>query len=390
MKYIVFDLYSCQPIGKIKFHGGGEYIKTVFKAFSNNHHSDITVVACFEKSNFIDDWILNIIEDKNYNVEYVKSLNDIINYVRSIAADNEVRFFAGLPYLYNDFSLPPNVISIATCHGLRAIEKQSDEYLLHYYSGIKWCKEIAKHFLRKRLKKKYMSQYKRTISNFDEIITDSNHSCYALKYYFADEIKNKKLHTFYPLTQEINRGALKFDPEVYTSEKYIMILSADRWIKNSYRAVQAIDSLYDKGQISDYRVKIYGNAPQSIRNMVRNKDKFIFYDYVDRSELEEGYKNCEILLYPTLNEGFGNVPMEAMKYGKTCVVAAVCSLPEVYGQAVYWCNPYDIPEMANRVLQAIDKKISKEVIVKRLEYLYKRQIVDMKKTIDLIVGINEE
>ncbi len=78
--------------------------------------------------------------------------------------------------------------------------------------------------------------------------------------------------------------------------------------------------------------------------------------------------------------------MEAMKYGKTCVISAICSLPEVYGESVYYCNPYDIMEIQNRILQAIENKISLDCIKQRLDYLNNRQKIDMVRLCNMISG----
>ena len=49
MNVIVFDLLCSQPVGKVKFHGGGEYTKTVFKFFADSYSGASKIVACFNK-----------------------------------------------------------------------------------------------------------------------------------------------------------------------------------------------------------------------------------------------------------------------------------------------------------------------------------------------------
>ncbi len=384
MKYIVIDLYSAQPIGKTIYHGGGEYIKTIFRAFSDKYYNKANemIIVCYETNKFLDDWILRTIKEKNFCIKNVCSLSEIINWVNEFAQNGDVRFFSGLPYHYDKFNFPQNVISIGTLHGLRSVEKQTDKYLLKYYRGKGLLKEIVKKILKKPLFEKYYSVYENTINNFDVIITDSIHSAYSIRINYPNIIKNKKIEVFYPITQKITSFCNQYDNE----DKYIMLISADRWIKNSYRGLKAIDELFSKQYLSGYSVRVYGNAPKRIRDSIKNKEHFIFYEYVSSEELEKAYRKCDILFYPTLNEGFGNVPMEAMKYGKTCVVSSVCSLPEIYKDTVYWCNPYDVMEMENRIMQAVENKIDTRKIFDRLEQLYFRQNKDMDKLLDLIIG----
>ena len=216
------------------------------------------------------------------------------------------------------------------------------------------------------------------------ILTDSQHSLYSIKLNYSNFIAEKEFYVLYPLTQLDSENALVSNK--VNEEKFIMMISADRWIKNSYRGIMAIDDLYEKGLLNGVKTKVYGNAPDKIKKRIKNIKNFVFYNYVTNEELELAYKNCDIMFYPTLNEGFGNVPMEAMKYGKTCVISAICSLPEVYGESVYYCNPYDIMEIQNRILQAIENKISLDCIKQRLDYLNNRQKIDMVRLCNMISG----
>ena len=385
MNVIVFDLLCSQPVGKVKFHGGGEYTKTVFKFFADSYSGASKIVACFNKKKFIDDWLIEMMKAKDIILEQVESSQDIVDVLSKYKNKNmEVRFFAGLAYGYNGLKFPDNIIKIGTCHGLRAIEKQTDDYLFLYYKSFDLFKEIIKKFLKKPLYKKYYRTYQSVIRDFDMILTDSQHSLYSIKLNYSNFIAEKEFYVLYPLTQLDSENALVSNK--VNEEKFIMMISADRWIKNSYRGIMAIDDLYEKGLLNGVKTKVYGNAPDKIKKRIKNIKNFVFYNYVTNEELELAYKNCDIMFYPTLNEGFGNVSMEAMKYGKTCVISAICSLPEVYGESVYYCNPYDIMEIQNRILQAIENKISLDCIKQRLDYLNNRQKIDMVRLCNMISG----
>ena len=383
---VVFDLLSAQPAGPYKFHGGGEYIKTVFRYYVSKYGNDDTIYVCLNEKKYIDQWIIDLIKQKEVKVSQAVSIDDIISFLYSFNNNVSIHFFAGLVYAYRNSIFPSNVFKVGTCHGLRAIEKPTDEYQNKYISlfdsGIvsvltEYAQKYAKNILRKR----HDNTYTNSISRFDIIITDSIHSQYSIKLNYADAIKEKRIYVRYPMTQPVPDNTLDqgcFD------ENYIMLISANRWTKNSYRACMAIDGLYSKGLIRNVRTKVYGNLPKKIRKKLKNHEMFEFYEYVSSEELEKAYANCSVFFYPTLNEGFGNVPMEAMKYGKTCVVSAVCSLPEVYKDSVIYCNPYDLMEMQNRLLQALEIKIDKNIIKERLSYIYSRQISDMDSLCSII------
>lgn len=66
----------------------------------------------------------------------------------------------------------------------------------------------------------------------------------------------------------------------------------------------------------------------------------IFLSFIPEDELPLLYNAAEIFVYPSLYEGFGLPPLEAMACGKPVIVADVSSLPEVVGNAALLVNPY--------------------------------------------------
>lgn len=375
---ILFDLLCSQPSFTSKFHGGGEYTKRVFEAVINNIESaGNKLEVCLDSNKFIDDWILNAITKKHIKIHDVQTNSDIYQVLLRLSEDHKVRFFSGIGYGYgrSNYPFPKSIESIGVFHGLRMQEKPYDIQALRYgpikgrvVEFIRWT------LLKGYSKRKVYMQNKDALENFDTLITVSKHSEYSIRLNFKDVVQDKRLYTLYT--------PLKYLPSNVEScsennERFIMIVSANRWIKNSYRGIVSIDGLYSFGFMSEVKTRVYGSLPDGIKKKIKNKNMFEFYDYVTTEQLEQAYHDCEIFFYPTLNEGFGLPPIEAMKYKKTCVISGVCSLPEVYGDAVYYCNPYDIMEMQNRILQALDNKISTNVIEKRVEEIIKKQESDL-------------
>jgi glycosyltransferase involved in cell wall biosynthesis len=64
--------------------------------------------------------------------------------------------------------------------------------------------------------------------------------------------------------------------------------------------------------------------------------------YVNPEELGTLYKNALLFLFPSLSEGFGIPPLEAMSYGLPVVASNCTSLPEVLGDAALLLPPYDL------------------------------------------------
>jgi len=89
---------------------------------------------------------------------------------------------------------------------------------------------------------------------------------------------------------------------------------------------------------------------------------------VSQEELIEIYNAAEVLVYPSLHEGFGWPPLEALACGLPVVAARVASIPEVVGEAGVLCpDPHDADTLAEGVCQIlVDPALRTELVPKGL------------------------
>ncbi len=378
MKTILFDLYNSQPFKQSKYHGGGEYIKTIFKYLVDNKLDQINLVTFFDKDKFLDEYILKLIEDNNIKCFYIKELQEIKNIFPKIHIDI---LYSGIPYYYKKEWFPKNLVFKGTIHGLRYLEKPTDQYAPLYFVGMESLKERVKLIFKEQFRRKKYNEFKNLITIIDEMIIVSNHSYFSLVSFFPEVLK-KKNYVLYTPSKQYNYCE---QSETDYDFPYILLMGGNRWEKNCYREIMAIENLFKKGLIKDYKVVVIGRVTNKITKKIRDLDKYIFKDYVGSNELEKLFKFTELFMYCSLNEGFGMPPLEAMKYGKTCIVSGVCSLPEVCGNAVYYVNPYDINEISGRILNALRYKINIKEVVKRVEDIRRKQDEDLEKTCEVII-----
>lgn len=93
------------------------------------------------------------------------------------------------------------------------------------------------------------------------------------------------------------------------------------------------------------------------------RTRVIFPGYADNQDLPALYRTAELFVFPSLYEGFGLPPLEAMACGTPVITSNVSSLPEVVGDAGLTVDPTDIYALANamgRVLQ--DTRLSQRMI----------------------------
>lgn len=76
----------------------------------------------------------------------------------------------------------------------------------------------------------------------------------------------------------------------------------------------------------------------------------IFTDYLADAELPALLSGAQVFAYPSLFEGFGYPPVEAMACGVPVLTSNVASLPEVCGHAAVYVNPESVDDIAERLL----------------------------------------
>ena len=116
--------------------------------------------------------------------------------------------------------------------------------------------------------------------------------------------------------------------------------------------------------------------------------RVMFLDYVRADELPSLYAGADIFVFPSLYEGFGLPPLEAMACGTPVIVSNVSSLPEVVGDAALMVDPYDVEGMAKAMYRVLsDDGLSKEMRRKGLE---RAKLFSWEKTAQSILKVCEE
>jgi glycosyltransferase involved in cell wall biosynthesis len=97
------------------------------------------------------------------------------------------------------------------------------------------------------------------------------------------------------------------------------------------------------------------------------QDEVIFPGFLPNEVLPDLYRAADLFVFPSLFEGFGIPPLEAMMSGTPVVASNAASIPEVVGDAGLLFDPEDTDAMADAIETVLtDDKLAAELVAKGL------------------------
>ena len=190
---------------------------------------------------------------------------------------------------------------------------------------------------------------KRAARYSDLVITDSEFSKSEISRFTginSDKIRKILLGVdFTGFSTQYSSNESKAIISKYTPpERFILFVGNLKAHKNLDRLIEAYKLLI-KNTISPVHLVILGKhfADFPIREKVLQEKSLRglvhFYDSVDNKELCWFYAKAVVTVLPSLYEGFGLPPLEAMCCGCPTVVSNAASLPEICGNASVYIDP---------------------------------------------------
>ncbi|WP_179020407.1 glycosyltransferase family 4 protein [Winogradskyella forsetii] len=145
-------------------------------------------------------------------------------------------------------------------------------------------------------------------------------------------------------------------PKATTNRPYLFSIGEFTDRKNFHTLVAMLKHLPDFDLIlSGKNDTSYANGKlNDTINQLDLKDRVIITGKI--SDLDKQYylKNCAAFVFPSLREGFGIPPIEAMRFGKPVFLSNNTSLPEIGGKDAFYWNHYEPEYMANVVIDGLN------------------------------------
>lgn len=137
-------------------------------------------------------------------------------------------------------------------------------------------------------------------------------------------------------------------------EPYLLTVSSLEPRKNLTRLLGAWTRIQALGALPEHRLVVVGASARVFSGGALGDTlppKVIAVGYVSEEELRRYYYWADAFVYPSLYEGFGLPPLEAMLFAKPTLVSDIASLREVCGDAALYCDPLSVEDIIGGVLR---------------------------------------
>lgn len=222
----------------------------------------------------------------------------------------------------------------------------------------------------KHLHKKQYHYYKYLIGfglkKANYILTPSNHSKELLQNIF--NIKSEQIKV-------IHNGSDNYEKQTkipqLIKDNYIMYVGRICEMKNISVLLKAFEII---SKSFTHKLLVVGDDEKQFNKKISDArlsenitSRIIFKQNVCEEEKTNLLSKASLFVFPSLYEGFGLPPIEAMACGCPVVVSKNSSLPEICGDAAIYTDPKNISEIASAINKVLsDKSLMTEMVFKSL------------------------
>lgn len=163
------------------------------------------------------------------------------------------------------------------------------------------------------------------------------------------DLKGKKIKVIYNGVQ-IQKDSSLITSTTFKGDHFLFSIGIFNKKKNFHSLVQMMRKLDGfKLVIAGNNATDYGNEIRQLIHEYSLQDRVILAGTISENEKVWYYKHCKALVFPSLAEGFGIPPIEAMMYGKPVFLSKLTSLPEIGGNIAFYFENFEPHVMANQI-----------------------------------------
>lgn len=393
---IAFDFRACEFIDG-QFHGGQSYSITILNQLINlarNESIDLSLYLIKNKGSDYPRAEITNLTDSFISFHEVNDKEEIYKFLAKYDID---KFYSPLPYDLDVSRI--EVDTILTVHGMRGTHISDGSAQKKLYLWKKIIRSIKRRLSNLRfliapinLKGKlgFLENLQKSEKSNLTIIVPSQYTRMAIERSYAS--LSDKVEVLYspPSETQLKISQGKFLPNtehIPLPERYILALNVGREEKNAISAIKAFINI----QIDiEHNMKfvLVGKLNPQIKTMLSiYNDLFIHFESLNNDDFVFVLKNADMLVYPSLSEGFGYPPIEAMEAGLRVIGSCNTSLAEICSGGMLYINPNNIADLENKLLSAIksDSIFANIDAIAVGARVRKRQEKDLEKLTNLIL-----
>lgn len=176
---------------------------------------------------------------------------------------------------------------------------------------------------------------------------------------------------------------------VLTPRRYLLAVGSSHPAKNFAKLMSAFQSLDADGMTlvvvggknSSVFASVHDDSPYNARNVV-------YAGAVSDGDLISLYANALAFIFPSLYEGFGIPPLEAMACGCPVAASNAASIPEVCGEAVTYFDPHSAEDISSAMQRIISSEQLRDDLTARgraraAQYTWRRAAVEVLENLDI-------
>ncbi|GAB3894028.1 glycosyltransferase family 4 protein [Spirosoma agri] len=180
---------------------------------------------------------------------------------------------------------------------------------------------------------------------------------------------------FYPSVDEARNRTVRQKLGI-GDEPYLLSLATLEPRKNIAHLIRSFGQLVDGGDLpADVRLVLVGTKGWKFNDIMAEASKnpalaarLIFTGFVQDEDLAPLYSGATAFVYPSLYEGFGLPPLEAMQCGLPVITSDIPAITEVVGEAAIRVSPTDTDALCQAILTvATSQSVRNEMATKGLK-----------------------
>uniref|UniRef100_UPI0030CA4FE2 glycosyltransferase family 4 protein n=1 Tax=uncultured Flavobacterium sp. TaxID=165435 RepID=UPI0030CA4FE2 len=221
----------------------------------------------------------------------------------------------------------------------------SSKYVLTVHD-VNFIEEVSKDLSHKR-NKLFIEKLQRAdaITYISKYAKDQTH-----KYFDVPKVKEVIIYNGNPVFEFLNISNCS---NQFNFEKPFFYSIGDFIERKNFEVIVRMMVNFDDFNliISGNNTKKYGNKIRELIKELKLENKVFLTGKVTNTQKQYYFKNCTAFLFPSIREGFGLPPIEAMKFKKPVFLSNLTSLPEIGSDAAYYWDNFEPNYMRTNVIE---------------------------------------